>query len=120
MRWRRCSMVPTTFAPAVLAREASSPRGSRGSAVDLGRITPTRMARSRRTVSSVRVLWATVGILGHKQGIPNADRILRFVHIRPGLKLTGVCGGQGLQLAVVIGRYIYVGFGGRLTAHELE
>src|SRR5205814_5757371 len=36
----------TTLAPAVLAREFNSPRGSRGSALDLGRMTPTRMARS--------------------------------------------------------------------------
>jgi hypothetical protein len=60
------------------------------------------------------------GILGHKRGIPNADEILRFVHIWPEFKLTGVCGAHGLQLFVVIGRYIYVGFGGRPSAHELE
>src|SRR5437763_92894 len=45
---------PTTLAPAVRARDSSSPSGSRGSAVDLGRITPTRTARSCRTVNFVR------------------------------------------------------------------
>src|SRR4051812_4322314 len=48
-------MLPTTFAPAVLARLANSPSGSRGSAVDLGRITPTSIARSCLTVSSDRL-----------------------------------------------------------------
>src|SRR3954447_20500702 len=43
-----------TFAPAVLASDASSPSGSRGSAVDPGRITPTSTARSWRTDNSVR------------------------------------------------------------------
>jgi hypothetical protein len=49
----------TTRAPAVLAREFSSPRGSRGSVVDLdldlGRRTATRMARSCLTERWVRV-----------------------------------------------------------------
>src|SRR3954452_8565655 len=43
-----------TFAPAVLASDASSPSGSRGSAVEPGRITPTSTARSWRTDNSVR------------------------------------------------------------------
>src|SRR5687768_4878094 len=47
-------IVPATRAPAVLASDASSPSGSRGSAVLLGRITPTRIARSCLTVNSVR------------------------------------------------------------------
>src|SRR5438045_289020 len=41
-------------APAVLASDASSPSGSRGSAVDFGRITPTSTAFSVRTDNSVR------------------------------------------------------------------
>src|SRR5258706_7911628 len=55
MRWRRWTTWPTTLAPAVLARETSSPRGSRGSALDLGRMTPTRMARSCLTERWERV-----------------------------------------------------------------
>src|SRR6185436_15839554 len=54
--------VPTTFAPAVLASDASSPSGSRGSAVERGRITPTSTARSCRTVSSVRFSSAMGGL----------------------------------------------------------
>src|SRR4051812_37693834 len=63
MRVRFCITVPTTRAPAVLANEASSPNGSRGSAVDFGRITPTRIARSWRTDSSVRFSSDNVVVL---------------------------------------------------------
>ena len=52
---------PTTFAPAVLASDASSPSGSRGSAVESGRITPTSTARSWRTDNSVRFSSANLG-----------------------------------------------------------
>src|SRR5947207_5567420 len=55
---------PTTFAPAVLASDASSPSGSRGSAVERGRITPTSTARSCLTVSSVRLSSATGRMVG--------------------------------------------------------
>jgi hypothetical protein len=46
--------IRTTLAPAVLARDANSPSGSRGSAVDPGKMTPTKTAFSCRTDSSVR------------------------------------------------------------------
>src|SRR6266550_793463 len=55
MRWRRWTTWPTTLAPAVLARETSSPSGSRGSAFVFGSSTPTRMARSCLTERWERV-----------------------------------------------------------------
>jgi hypothetical protein len=62
-RWRRWMMRATSCAPAVFASDASSPSGSRGSAVDFGRITPTSTALSWRTVSSVRFSSDKVGPL---------------------------------------------------------
>src|ERR1051325_8751026 len=55
MRCRFCTTWATTLAPAVLASDDSSPSGSRGSALDFGRMTPTRMARSCLTESSERL-----------------------------------------------------------------
>ena len=74
---RFCRIEPTTFAPAVLAREASSPNGSRGSALDLGRMTPTRTARSWRTESLVRLSSATGGFYTGCAKSPRRDA-LRF------------------------------------------
>src|SRR5688572_8004723 len=73
-RWRFWRTWPTTFAPAVWAREPSSPSGSRGSAVDFGRITPTSTAFSWRTDNSVRFSSAKVS------GPPKSPRAQREGH----------------------------------------
>src|SRR5688572_17423760 len=68
---------PTTFAPAVFASDASSPSGSRGSAVDPGRITPTSTAFSWRTDNSVRFSSAKSLLY---EGIILAARLLQGEH----------------------------------------
>src|SRR5450432_1761980 len=64
MRDRFCRICATTFAPAVFASDASSPSGSRGSAVEFAKITPTKIARSCLTDNFVRLSSANTSSKG--------------------------------------------------------